>query len=910
MSFGVTTAYRLVIEGLGIEAVTDPAMERSSPDLSRVRVVGLLREGLRLSEQCDVARGEIEASGMTVSIVDRQHDQIWCSWLAQQPERRAWLTTDLPVSDTTVDMTSTEGIAVNDVIHIGTEAMLVFGVNSATQLEVTRAWWQTIEQAHYTSDGEELVTPIITLTRPITLEGRRVYLYRYADGDSLQGDGTLVWRGVCSTDARLEDDGGTWTITVDSIASLIKQPLASDLDEPTTIRGIYYPEAQFFRFRFGETSSADIGSFTASKAASIRMHGFWETQADWCADIQLAIDQASSTAGAGTTGVVAGTTGVVEVETAFSVARDTTTIVVETQDSGHWGIRWIPDSANPRHIYLTAFGVAGGGASFEIEGPVFEVSGDATADVTAAHPWVLVAGNGGVTGQGLVPRAVAGGSGLGRGGAPFSSLRLYPAIDLTSVALAVAASEDVAAQIEWTDGSTPSSGGFPLRNADADEGWVEIQSLADARFMYPGRLPRISLRRYLATGDISDLRDGLTTLAPQLANAGGSPFITTEDLASWTAVAERAAGGRTHLTSRLYVVGGEVDLDELIAHECRLYGVFPRLDADGKIGLAYLELPTSTAILAGTIDDGDVLVSDQPPTWERNATDGSINVVELKSGYSLVTEDHEGVTFIVRDVTALSTRKATRKLEVAPLSLDPADFAWGVTSATDVARRVLAIFGRPYSIVKVAVSVESSGQDWLTSALCGSVLGIRSPRIPNALTGTRGIGQGSEQPAVGLVIGREWDLSTETGVLTLMVSEAQTAGYAPSVFVSSSTVVSGNQYDLVVSFNDPSGASMAPAGASLSDFYTVGDVLLLLVWDSTTQSPQSCAVDAIDDGASEMRVTFGSAPTLTGTRYLTFSTYDDPSITTSQRRFAFFADASALLDDGAGGFESAREYSA
>jgi hypothetical protein len=826
MSFGVTTAYRLVIEGLGIEAVTDPAMERSSPDLSRVRVVGLLREGLRLSEQCDVARGEIEASGMTVSIVDRQHDQIWCSWLAQQPERRAWLTTDLPVSDTTVDMTSTEGIAVNDVIHIGTEAMLVFGVNSATQLEVTRAWWQTIEQAHYTSDGEELVTPIITLTRPITLEGRRVYLYRYADGDSLQGDGTLVWRGVCSTDAR------------------------------------------------------------------------------------LAIDQASSTAGAGTTGVVAGTTGVVEVETAFSVARDTTTIVVETQDSGHWGIRWIPDSANPRHIYLTAFGVAGGGASFEIEGPVFEVSGDATADVTAAHPWVLVAGNGGVTGQGLVPRAVAGGSGLGRGGAPFSSLRLYPAIDLTSVALAVAASEDVAAQIEWTDGSTPSSGGFPLRNADADEGWVELQSLADARFMYPGRLPRISLRRYLATGDISDLRDGLTTLAPQLANAGGSPFITTEDLASWTAVAERAAGGRTHLTSRLYVVGGEVDLDELIAHECRLYGVFPRLDADGKIGLAYLELPTSTAILAGTIDDGDVLVSDQPPTWERNATDGSINVVELKSGYSLVTEDHEGVTFIVRDVTALSTRKATRKLEVAPLSLDPADFAWGVTSATDVARRVLAIFGRPYSIVKVAVSVESSGQDWLTSALCGSVLGIRSPRIPNALTGTRGIGQGSEQPAVGLVIGREWDLSTETGVLTLMVSEAQTAGYAPSVFVSSSTVVSGNQYDLVVSFNDPSGASMAPAGASLSDFYTVGDVLLLLVWDSTTQSPQSCAVDAIDDGASEMRVTFGSAPTLTGTRYLTFSTYDDPSITTSQRRFAFFADASALLDDGAGGFESAREYSA
>src|SRR5690606_2753861 len=179
---------------------------------------------------------------------------------------------------------------------------------------------------------------------------------------------------------------------------------------------------------------------------------------------------------------------------------------------------------------------------------------------------------------------------------------------------------------------------------------------------------------------------------------------------------------------------------------------------------------------------------------------------------------------IVRDVTALSTRTATRKLEIAPLSLDPAGFAWGASAAVDVARRVLAIFGRPYSIVKVAVSAE-----WLTTALCGTVLGLRSPRIPNVITGERGVGQDSEPPAVGLVIGRDWDLLTETGVLTLIVSEAQTAGYAPSVFVSSSTAVAGNQYDLVVTFNDPSGASMAPAGAELSDFYTVGDKLSLVV---------------------------------------------------------------------------------
>lgn len=905
MSFGVVTAYRLVIEGLGIEAVTDPAMERLSPDISRYRIVGLLRDGLKLSEQCDIARGEIEAGSMTVAIVDRQEDQIWCRWLSQQPTRWTWLTADLDDEDTTVTVSSSEGISTNDVIHIGTESMLVAGVASATSLDVTggRAWWQTIAQYHYTTDGEELVTPKVTVTRPTTLEGRRAYLYRYVDGDSLQGDGTLIWRGICSTDAKLEDDGATWTITIDPITTLLKQPLASDLEEPTTIRGIYYPQSQFFRCRFGETNSADAFDVVSSKTAVIRMWGFWETQAQWCADFQLAIDQASSTSVAGTTGIVGGTTAVVEVEIAFAVARETETIVVEEQETGHWGVRWIPDSTNPRHLFVAGFGTAGAG-SLGIEGPLLELSGDPTADVAADHPWVIVAGNGGTTGQGLVPRAVAGGSGIGGGGLPFSALRLYPAIDLTSVALALAATEDVAAQIEWTDGGTPASGGFPVRNADEDEGWIQLEALENVRFMFPGQLPRISLRRRLGSGTIADMRDGLVALAPKLANAGGSPFITTEDLASWTTVADRAAGGRTHLTSRLYIVGGEVDLDEMVAHECRLYGVFPRLDADGKIGLAYLELPTSTALLAGTLDDGDVLVSDQPPTWERNGTDGSINVVEVKSGYSLVTEDHEGVPIIVRDVTALSTRKATRKLEIAPLSLDPSGFAWGVTAAVDVARRVLSVFGRPYSIVRLSVSAE-----WLTTALCGTVLGLRSPRIPNVLTGERGVGQGSEPPAVGLIIGREWDLSTETGVLTLIVSEAQTAGYTPSVFVSSSTVVSGNQYDLVVTFDDPSGESMAPPGADISDFYTVGDVLLLLVWDSTTQSAQGCVINAIDDGTSELRVTFGAPPTLTGTRYLAFALYD-AGLTSSQRRYAFFADGSRLLDDGLGNFDSAREYAA
>jgi hypothetical protein len=121
VSYGVVTAYRLVIEGLGIEAVTDPARERLSPDLSRYRIVGLLRDGLRIQEQCDIARGEIEAGGMTVAIVDRQEDQVWCQWLAQQPTRWTWLTASLDDVDDVIAVSSNEGITTSDVIHIGTE---------------------------------------------------------------------------------------------------------------------------------------------------------------------------------------------------------------------------------------------------------------------------------------------------------------------------------------------------------------------------------------------------------------------------------------------------------------------------------------------------------------------------------------------------------------------------------------------------------------------------------------------------------------------------------------------------------------------------------------------------------------------------------------------------------------------
>lgn len=905
MSYGVRTAYRLVIEGLGIEAVTDPEMERLAPDNYRRRVVGLFREGVRISEECDPAYGEIEASGMTVSIVDRQVDEVWCQHLARQPSRRTWLTADLDTTSTTITVASTAGFAVDEVLHVGTEACAIDSIDSSSEMTIQRGSLDTIAQAHYTEDGDRLVMPVVTLTYPIALEGRRAYLYRYTDEDDLQGSGTLIGRFICSTDARLEDDGCTWTITLDPITTLLKQSLASDIDEPVSIRGAYYPPS------YGRWTLHEMVSYLlvdTDRRAEVELAGHFETQEDFCAALQAVLRAAMNSATADRTSVditawESTGSGYGYVSRAFNSAShtDIDSVFVVPTDGG-WQLAWTSDVLNPAHLVLGMTGRAApvdGGLPGGVLGDILAAD---YATEAGLPPDAAGATYTASTLRGGMPRTTWGVyNRYGRGVRPDAALSPFDLfISTTTTAF-------TGADVEWKDGGDPSGYGFGA-TADASLGRIRVDAegtVTGVRHSYPSRDVEIKPRRLIATGTLADFRDGLVSLGPELANRGAMPFVTSEDLADWTTVVTQAAGGRP-FTSRVYKTAGEVDLDELLAHECRLLGVFPCLDSDGKITLRHLRLPTGTSAGDFEIGEAETLVDDQPPTWERNAVYGSINVVTIRSGYDVIAEEHTGPTYIINDVTAQSVRKAPRELEIAPLSSERVRDArtWNYDLAAGVARGVLGLFGRPYSVVKVRVP-----HTLLTTALCGTVAILTSLRVPDPSVGGRGI-----ERKGGLVIAREWDLATEQGTLTLIVADSPIAGYAPSVFVGGNTPVSGNTYDLDVTFNDPSGASMAPAGAVLSDFYSEGDRLDLLIWDATTQSAQTCTVDAVDDtptfsGTGTLRVTFDGAATLTGTRYLRFRPYDDGNLTDSQKRFAFFADASALLEDGSS-TDPAREYSA
>lgn len=863
---GVTTAYRLVVEGLGAEAVTDAAMEQTLSD-GRVRLAGLMRSGLSIEEEVNLAYAEVEASPMTAEIVDRHPDDAWTGWFARRPEATTWLSADVAASGAVnVDVLSTSEFSAGDVIHIGTEAMLVDTVASATRLTVAsggRGYWQTAAQAHYTEDGASLRQPIVTLSRPLTLERRRAFLYRYADGDDLQGDGTLIWRGVCSTDAALSEDGTTWSLTIDPITDLLTQDVGGDLDEPATIRGIYYPRNAPLYFEFFETSGPAWDSgLSVSQRAVISVAGHWETQREFCEYLTTILRDAMDPSGTEA-----------EVLEHFGSAptTDATEVHAHVFPTGHWGIRWSWAGVWLRVRFL------GPALTDSVDGPMEPAPATTDGSIRA-----IVSGFGGATSQGLVPRGFWG---LGDPSVLDDFGRLgttSPFLLHLSGGVAVSGADRLAITWPGADGATV----YRVDEVTESDSTVRIRGGLRERYaMYPGQLPEVRVYRSHGVGYLDTLRDSILADAPALANRGASPLITDEDVADWSDVVSRAAAGRPY-ARRDYVQTQAIELGEMLAHECRLLGVYPALDADGKIGLRVLELPAATSVTSFTINATNTLVSDQPPSWERGAY-GTLNTVVLKTGYDPVEDKHEGRPHRVRDVAAISRYRGARELEIAPMSA-PNVREPGFDQARDLAARVLGVFGRPYIVVRVQLP-----HTLLTSALVGTAVAVESHRLPNTSTGRRGTGNA---PLVGIIRRRSWDLAREVGEVEIIAHDTSVAGYTPTVWIDSSSVVSGNQYDLTVDFDDPDDAiNTLPAGGALSDFFAVGDKLEVVEWDSSTQTPQGCTVDAVTDSPATLRVTFGSAPTLTGERYVRFDQSDTP-VVTGQQIYAFWADASGLVD--------------
>lgn len=866
--------FRLSIEGCDPEWVTAQSMEILSRGEyigvpPRLRRVGLLRDGIILDEQGDLRSARLRLGTMSLRIADI--DLAATAAFAQKPLVTAWITADADVGDTNVEVTDTSLFGVGPVLHAGTEAMQLEATVDPTNFTVVRGIWDTIPQKHWGEDGENLSSPEIT-DRPATLEGRRCNLFVYGEGDDMQGSGTQIWVGIVATDPVCAD-GVHWELQIDPLTTVLQGDIGEDLAEPVSPRGIYYPWNCPLYLVLIQADGANASDYPEGTPAVIKVSRDFETQVEFCDHLT---DVIATIAGA------AGHTGT----------------YTATPDGPGWRLVYTTPSASP--LFTSYYGLSeiDGFEALDTRrqfiGPLGVTVGSMDAD-TAYYAQF----------DGYVPRGSWGISARQRAGLDGqmvpSASATYPEYRVYVGGIATIDADMTAAQIEWPDGDTEM---HPVSDQDSTDRHVKVHRAFPP--ITPGvppwhvygqnGVPKIKFgREYGNGGSLADFIAAVQADAPIFANIGAVPFFTENDtdngagIATLTGVIEEAAAGRGFLVARRYMAFGGHSLEDFIAEECQLLGIFPCLNSSGLLTFRRLKIPVVTEIEAATLEPDYTLMDGGFPPWERNAF-GMVNTVVIRTGYDPVEDDWKGDVYVVRDVTAFGRNKAPRTEEIKPFSSSlVGDAELTIEQIRSVASPILSVFGAPYETVTVNVPLT------LFTVQLGDVIALVNNHLPDSDDGTRGW----DAPKAALVIGRTWDFgpSSAGGTLTLMMHTDHVSGYAPTMLIESTVINDpGTNLDhtLTVSGTDPDGTTNAytPIGSDARDFFDVGYQMHLYEWDASAPVDRKGTVTAVT--ATTVRVTLTAAWTgLGGVPYLLGF---DPALVTAQRAYCSIAGADRIIN--------------
>ena len=862
-------SFRLVIEGYPYEFVTDADMETTTAD-GRMRVNGLIGDEIIIDEQVDLARAKLEVGGQTIKIVDV--DGQATAALSTRPVFYQYLTAALTTSGTTVTLSDTTGLTAGDVIHIGTEAILVGTVASSTSLTgCTRAYWQTFPQAHYVVGTSFARYPAVTDV-PLTIDGRRARIYFYGQGDPRTGDGELRWIGRVSSGARISEDMTEWTFSLDSVASVLDQDMSTDQKEPMAARGIYYPWDSPLVLTISELSGTNYTSDVATSVDIVLPDategGFFETQAEF-ADALNGL-------------VVAATTG----------AGMNNTYGVEAVDDYTWRVTVrTAAAANHKYAHINAWSY--------VDEPVMVGSGLASASgaaiftIAADSPYYApMIGN--------VPRGIFGPSNV----SPLVRSSIQPALAETwpNDRVYLSGIPDVtagtAAHVMW--GGDVGERMQRVRSSDASARWVSMQPVPGTSTLlhipYPNAPPTVKLARYYTTGDVHDFLEAVTNAASDGMNLGTAPdlrqsTVADEDLddmnlAVIEAIVAEAATDPLQ-QSRDYTAYSSHKLSEILAAEAQLIGCFWRLDVYGRIVLSKIEPSTDGSNSVADIDESNLATSQGFGALEQEQL-GTLNTVVFQTGYAPDEDEYLGAPFTVIDLGSLSLNKAARAVTVEPVSVASA-FPEALrpdllaSTYTRIAASLIGLYGGPYEIATVPVITTL-----MDTALCGTVVTLTHDQMPNG-SGTRGI---TDKPA--LVIGRKWTPREGYGWLTLLMSSVKFGSYAPAMRVTSVSGATTSWVLTVSSQTITNNELYLPDGVSADEVFAIGDAILLREWDATSPTERSGTVDAVT--ATTISVTLGSSWAGLGGATYNVGYGLSTSAVTTQRRFAFMADSVTLVD--------------
>lgn len=827
--------FRVSPEGSPIEFVTNAAMEGTTAD-GRQRVAGLDPMSIGFRYRVDLPTGELDVTVDPLRIMNEQRDERVLAAFWKRPEVTTWLDADLTESTTTLTLKSTTGLEDGDVVHVGTEAILIGVVATGTTCTgCTRAYWGTIAQVHKKGDGAELSYPEVT-NWPVTLQGRRVKIYGYATGDSLGGSGTELFTAVIDQEADEDVGGTTWTVQLASVKRLFETDLGASLKEPVQTRGCYYPASAPFMITAILHDGADpTTARTAASTVTVIWSGFAETNDDFVSSLNADLDAA--------------------------FASSATKVRARSFGNDGWG------------LYATTDGTAKWISIFVIS-PVDQPPQNAMAIVhltdpaTGRHALSVSATSSYETDfvGGPIPRGFIGDPprrrrSRGGGYADYSDPTGFAAAPPNRIYLSgsvIPSSSTTAAAIEWpgdVHGNTEVQRTYTVEAFSASDRWIEVpyrQVIADPHQYHRGKAPTIKLGFEYAVGNVSDFIDSLVTNSPIFANRGEMPFVTVNDasIAEIATEVDAGARGRTWINRRRFITFGDQKLLEMIEHELRAAGCCSIVDikTSGKFSARRVQFaaPTDASVKSITATEQVDF-----PRARRNPR-GAITTVVIRTGWKPLEKKHGPVTYVVRDVTAAGRNKVpAAPLEIAPRS-EFADgpeaelLAFGAEDARAMATPILGMYGSAYRVASIPLP-----PSFLKTKLLDNVL-VSSRQLPNDITATRGVTE-----EMGVVVGGRFRPADPTDCsLEVMFHGQEIRGYTPAARVTGVTDLGGNKYELGLSttlFKGPDGTTTA------SNYFAKDDKIRLLQVDSESPSTFAGTVTDVNTGTNKVTVQLGAA---------------------------------------------------
>lgn len=821
--------FRLVIAGHPIEFVTSTSLEGSSTD-GRVRLARLNRSSIKWGESLDPAKVELSQSGFTAEFTDDPDHTVGDAF-NREPQKITYLSTTMGVASATASVLSDEFVN-GDTIYIGREC---FNLTSkvGTTYTVDRSGSSTLATLYSLGYRDSDVTehPVnvtVGLTRPemasarVSFEGITVYLFAYGNGET--GDGTLVWTGIIEAEPRLRGLT-TWELSIGGVSTILDQNLGGGLEETVTPRGINYSDESLPKIIIQRRSGAactsslvatDIAEFTPTKQ-------FYETNTALCTDINTKI-----------TTLTAGWA--VPLDGAAGRGR----LFAEVSAEGFWLFRyqtgttayWLDVSVTglidpfmrsigslfSRTANITAFYDAGGAIVDTLAVSTSYFPAHSTLHGAEVAPYALPS-------AGTVPRGQV-------GNPPGSRGRLIPTEFLKTIYVGgtttFLAGDEI--EISWPDrpgydGEVAATYKYEVTAFDATNRIITILDPSTAPFstVIPGdswrrfdgaTIPTIkSSRLYVANGNVAAFISDIVSNSAVEAPSARQPYVAASHVNTTLTSSEvnPLTSGIPWINNRYYGSRSTVSLKDYITEECKMCCAVPTIGTDGRWSLSKFRYGAVTSTPSYSVDENNYLSEQGIVSYERNAF-GSINIIKLKTGYSLAEDEYKGGDKVVNDAVALSRNALPRVMTIEPKSIIPPRPI--TTSLVEdlyiddinaLGQRWFAVLGAPYDTIKVVCPLTAF------PAIIGSYVNIKIKQIPNTSRGGRGI-----QDRIGIVVGREVNPTMGTITLTAISSVESIYGYTPSSNIDTVTLVSGTQYDIQL-------VDLGLPGWAMANGWVVGD---------------------------------------------------------------------------------------